>query len=318
VLSSIAGSVSDGRPWYGREVEQGSVAYLLFEGDAFWKRALALREVGGLALAHLHYVRMGEPLSPTRTRDGEAPSRGEQEALGHLDAIATEVATRQEPPVRLLIIDTVRASMDGSEDSSEHTSAYLRSVRRLMARVPAAGVILSHHSGWQDGENKRKRERGSSAWRGNVDTTLYLEGGDWVDDTKTARRLTLQTFKVRDGEEPPPLRLVRKRVELSARDRHGRLVTSCVIDRDWHPPTPASAAARDDAFDHRVLRLIGDRPELATAQTKLRQTLNVRTADLSAAMSRLLLRQWVTLPDRKGQPYTVTLLGQAVLNGQTP
>jgi hypothetical protein len=95
-------------------------------------------------------------------------------------------------------VDTVRASLSGSEDSSEHVSAYLRAVGRVLATVPGAAALLVHHAGWQDGEGKRPRERGSSAWRGNVDGTLYIEAGKY-DQEHHERRLILRTLKVRDG-----------------------------------------------------------------------------------------------------------------------
>ena len=87
--------------------------------------------------------------------------------------------------------------MTGSEDSSEHVSAFLRAGRRLMARTPGAAWCLVHHAGWQDGDSARKRERGSSAWRGNCDATLYLEAGEY-DTERGEALLTLRVLKVRD------------------------------------------------------------------------------------------------------------------------
>ena len=55
-----------------------------------------------------------------------------------------------------MIIDTVRASLIGSEDGSESVSAYLRAVRRLLAPYPEAAGLLAHHAGWQDGEHGRE------------------------------------------------------------------------------------------------------------------------------------------------------------------
>ena len=61
----------------------------------------------------------------------------------------------------------------------EHVSAYLRAVRRILSSLPDAGALLVHHAGWQgEGKSSRQRERGSSAWRGNVDGTWYLKGED--------------------------------------------------------------------------------------------------------------------------------------------
>ncbi len=111
-----------------------------------------------------------------------------------LTTLTQELATTARPPIVLVIIDTVRASLAGNEDSSEHVAAYLRAVRRLLLCVPGAAALLTHHAGWQDGDTPRKRERGSSAWRGNVDITLYLEAGDYDPDRGEAC-LTLRTCR---------------------------------------------------------------------------------------------------------------------------
>src|SRR5204863_7235303 len=106
-------------------------------------------------------------------------------------------------------------------------AACMRVHRRLLATVPGAAGLIAHHSGWMDGEVPRRRERGSSAWRGNCDGTLYLEAGEY-DQARGEARLTLHSLKVRDGERPAPLHLIRQRVTLTARDRHGRSLTSCI------------------------------------------------------------------------------------------
>ena len=159
------------------------------------------------------------------------PSRGERTVRAALDVLAAHLVTTQSPPVVLVVIDTVCASLSGSEDSSEAVSAYLRAVRRIVAHVPEAAAILAHHAGWQDGESRRKRERGSSAFRGNVDVTLYLEGGHY-DTARGEAQLVLRALKVRDTERPPPIRLVRRRVELAESIGRGEPVTSCIIERD--------------------------------------------------------------------------------------
>ena len=74
--------------------------------------------------------------------------------------------------------------MAGSEDSSEIVAAYMRVHRRLLAALPGAAGLVPITPGGRDGESQRKRERGSSAWRGNCSCTLYLEAGE--SDAATA------------------------------------------------------------------------------------------------------------------------------------
>lgn len=321
VLLDLAAKISDGLRWHGREVLHGSVAYASFEGDAMSRRLEALRRTHGHRLEHLYLVRASDPISPHVTRDGETRSIGERDLDAALQRLHEDLSAAQRPPIRLLIIDTARASMAGSEDSSEHVSAYLRAVRRLLATLPDAGAILAHHAGWQDGEDRRRRERGSSAWRGNCDATLFLEAGDY-DHERGEAELTLTSRKVRDAELPPPLSLIRRRVDLLETNRRGEPVTSCVIDRDRRPrEDQATRKAREIETqareeDRKTLRAIADRPELATSYDKLRLLLGGRKASVQESVTRLVQRGMVA-PGRRGQPYIVTPAGEALLTEES-
>ena len=130
VLLDLSGHVNAGLRWHGRDVATGSVVYLSFEADALGKRLSAMREIGGQRLDHLHIVRASDPISPLVDRDRiEVPSRGEILIINTFDQIVADVADTNRPPVRLVIVDTIRASLSGSEDSSENVSAYLRAAR---------------------------------------------------------------------------------------------------------------------------------------------------------------------------------------------
>lgn len=319
VLLDLAAAVSAGLPWHGRSTRTGAVVYLSYEGDALGLRLRAARDVRGHRLDHVHIVRAADPLSPRMTRDGgEACAPGEIAVGDALVSLAAELVTASEPALVLVIIDTARASMAGSEDNSEHVAAYLRAVRRLMARVPGAAVILAHHAGWQDGESARKRERGSSAWRGNGDATLYLEAGEY-DESNGECPLTLRALKVRDDERPAPLHMIRRRVELNEANEQGQPVTSCVIEpdrrtrQDREADETAAADAGSRAVDLKTLRLIDSRPDVATSQDRIRLALGARRDLAYASIERLLSRGWVAIPARQRQPYTLTLKGRQAL-----
>lgn len=219
-------------------------------------------------------------------------------------------------------VDTVRASLAGSEDNSEQVSAYLRAGRRILARHPGAAMVFNHHAGWQDGETQRKRERGSSAWRGNCDATLYLEAGDYdVESGET--RLTVKTLKARDAERAAPIHLIRRRVELPGEiDRHGQPVTSCVIEADRRTREDRQAeieratACETQGIDIKTLKVIAERPELATSLERIRMALGSRKAAVSESVARLMRVGWI-LPGGRGEPYTVTPEGAGAL-AQSP
>jgi hypothetical protein len=319
VLLSIAAAVSDVGTWCGRAVAVGSVAYLSFEGDALNLRLRALVDVQHRALDNVYLLRAAEPLSPTLGRDRvELPSLGERLAAVEIDALGARLAADGRPAIALVIVDTVRASLTGSEDSSEDVSAYLRVVRRLVARVPGAAIVLAHHSGWQDGDAKRPRERGSSAWRGNSDATLYLDCFE-DDVARGEARLTLRALKMRDVERPAPLALIRRRVELGICDADGRPLTSCIIEPDTRTAIDRAAdeAAKTEGDHHvadlQLLRLVSSRPDLARSAVALRAGLGVKQTRVEETIARLLQAGHLARPEKQRHPYTITAEGCRVL-----
>ncbi len=317
MLLDLAAAVSSGVAWHGRYVQQGSVAYLSYEGDALGVRLQAIRDVTGHRLDHVYGTRAQDPLSPRIDRDGEVPSLGELAATAALQALSVTLRATGRPPVSLLMIDTVRASLTGSEDSSEHVSAYLRVVRRMLTSVPGAAAILAHHAGWQDGDTQRKRERGSSAWRGNCDATFYLEVGASRSESGETE-LTLRTLKVRDDERPAPLRLVRRVVEVPGQmNRRGDPITSCVIERDrrTREDREAERVAAVDAsqreLDLLVLRAMRDYPA-ATSISSLRPYVSQQMEAVRGAVARILCTQ-LAVAGKRGQPFALTAAGLAAL-----
>lgn len=318
---SLVAAISSGTPWHGRPVQHGSVVYLLFEGDAFGLRLRAFQQETGDRFDHLYVLRLHDPLSPQVTRDEETPSFGERQVRDHLTTLTAWLKDRKLPPVVLLVIDTVRASLVGSEDGSDDVAAYLRVVRRLLAALPGAAALLTHHAGWQDGEHKKKRERGSSTWRGNCDATFYLELVEYHPDRGEAE-LQLSALKTRDADRPPTVRLMRRRVGLPETDAYGQQVESCVIGADWRTKEDRAAAqaaeqaAAHERIDLATLQAIHKHPAV-TSQDRLKLLLNAGKGIVGPSLSRLLAKGWIELPARQRQPYTITHAGQGVLTNST-
>lgn len=318
VLLDVAAAISSGFSWHGRGVTQGSVVYVSFEGDAIGLRLRALHEHRRARLEHVYTIRAINPISPILSREGEMPSIGEHELANDLNDLQARLTAEGRPSIVLVVIDTVRASLTGSEDGSEAVSAYLRAARRILGRVPDAALILAHHAGWQDGDAARKRERGSSAWRGNVDATLYLEAGTY-DPTRESATLTLTAKKVRDGEPPPELHLTRQRVHFDEKDRHGKPVTSCVIDPDGR--TAADRAAEQEqatqtkqlSADLSVLRTMRDQTTVTNIH-RLQPYVGLKYEAVSASVARVIRAGWA-IDGGRGKPYTITDAGAAALNG---
>jgi RecA-family ATPase len=322
-LLDLASCVGSGIPWHGRVTQLGSVAYCSWEGDGFKRRILALR-AAGQSTEGFHLLRCSQPISPIQARDtGEMQSAGEIELADRLAELSHALALAGRPPIRLLIIDTVRTSLAGSEDASDNVASYLRAVKRLVKALPGAGAILAHHAGWQDGEGGtagkgRKRERGSSAWRGNGDGTVYLEvvGGDSEGDLE----LSLKTIKTRDDTFPHPLPMKRRRVVIpSVFDNFGRPVTSChMVDDDRSPEERAVAAKaaqeeRDRPQDLVILRTVRNNEGMTSLQA-ISGAAHISNAACKVAVDRLVVRRLLIAPPKQRQPYRLSHEGSDLLS----
>lgn len=318
VALDMAAAVADGSAWHGRPSHRGSVVYLAFEGHV-GHRLRAIREAGQHDLDGLYIIHASDALSPVIEHNrSESPSRGEKDAIHDLDTLAADLVSTDSPPIRLIIVDTIRASLSGSEDNSEAASAYLRAIRRIMAHAPGAACLPIHHSGWQDGKESKTRERGSSAFRGNVDGTLYLAAGIYDPNRKEAA-LTLTCLKMRDGEQQPPLNMIRRQVPLDQRfDRWGHPVTTCIIIPDLTSPSEREATEKaakrevEDTADRTLLLLISSRTDI-TSITGMQTTLRVSRDSISQSIGRLIDRGLLVAPTKQRAPYTVTEPGMVWL-----
>lgn len=113
--------------------------------------------------------------------------------------------------------------------------------------------------------------------------------------------------------------MVRQRVHFDEINRHGRPVTSCVIDPDNRTPADRqveqqqATEAAHRTMDVSVLRVIRDNPR-ATSITALRPYVGLRTELVKQSVDRILLAN-LALIGKRGQPYTLTEAGLAMLNG---
>lgn len=313
VATSIAAHVAEGRDWFGRRVRRGAVAYLGFEADDFGARLEAQREAGH-DLGNFYIAQAAAPLSPRIGRDGtEACSDGELAAREALRALAERAAE----PLALVIVDTFRRAMTGSEDPSDNVSAFLRALTRIMRDAPYAGCLGLHHSGWVAGNASKKRERGSSAWRGNSDAVLYLQRKEEAVGG-TAVRLSLTTEKARNAARSAPLSLTLRSVVIGGLDEFGSPRTSCIIEADEHLGQDFEAKREEEQqetqkLDLRTLLAIHGHPTKATSVDGVRKLLSVSKAKAFDAVTRLHAAGLIE-PGERGKPYRLTEKGLAALD----
>lgn len=142
-----------GLPWAGRIVEQGNVLVVCLEGQGgFRLRVLAAETHRDVKLGD-RAVFVEEPMN----------------LLVLADVIGIAKLARRHD-VKLIIVDTLSASIAGTgDDSSNRDMALLISHVKLLVDWTGATVIVVHHTGR---DPNATMERGASVLRGNVDTSI--------------------------------------------------------------------------------------------------------------------------------------------------
>lgn len=183
--------VATGLPWHGHSVQQGDVLCIIAEGGhAFRKR------VEG-------WQRYYEVPTIDRVRFIlDAPDV----LKGGLGAVQKACIHTDFHP-RLVVIDTVKRTMLGDENTSRDVGAWDQACRTAF---PDSCVIGVHHTG-----HAGDRARGSSAWRDHADTMFQIEQPttgqvaytcqkqrDWDDDLKM--QLKLEKLQLPDAPDGTP------------------------------------------------------------------------------------------------------------------
>lgn len=155
VAIDIALHIATGREWQGRAVRAGPVVYVAGEG----KRGLGKRVLGWRS-AKADACRPDFHLLPSAVQ------------ISITDDLAELIATLSDLPVKpaLVVLDTLARNFGpGDENSQRDMGAFVRGIDRLIDATGAA-VIVVHHTGKDDA----KGERGSSALRGALDTSILV------------------------------------------------------------------------------------------------------------------------------------------------
>jgi hypothetical protein len=158
VALDMACCVALGRPWHGRPVMQTPVLYVVGEGLAGYKKRVR-------AWCEINEVPQSELRGKLLLTRGSVQIGGEE-----WPALTEWVINNK---AGLVVVDTqARATVGFEENSSSEQGVIIRHCDAL--RELAGGVmLLVHHTGHANGE-AADRGRGSSAWRGAVDTELLL------------------------------------------------------------------------------------------------------------------------------------------------
>lgn len=200
VVLDIGFAIARGKPWMGKDTEQGGVVYVAAEGGGnIRKRFKALR---------LHYQAHGVPMALVPC----AVDLGGQGADVQPLLTLIQEAQQDVGKVALVVIDTLsRAMAGGNENAPEDMTAFVRNVDRIRNAVHSH-VIVVHHSG----KNKANGARGHSSLRAATDTEIEVADK------------TISVTKQRDMDPGAPVAFDLLPIEVGM-DAKGRAVTSCVV-----------------------------------------------------------------------------------------
>jgi hypothetical protein len=120
--------------------------------------------------------------------------------------------------IRLITIDTLNRSLNGSESKDEDMAKYLRAAVAMAAQFQCL-VLIVHHCGYDE-----THPRGHTSLRGGAD-------GDIAVTKDAAGRVCTEVKNLRDGPEGAKTRSRLDIVEVGT-DDHGQIITSCTIKRD--------------------------------------------------------------------------------------
>lgn len=211
--ADLALHIAAGKPWNGREIEQGGVIWLAMEGAfGISNRIAAWRREHGLEDYTIPFAVVPVALNLLHP-DGDT---------GPLIAAIKAAAERLGMPVRLIVVDTLsRAIAGGNENAPDDMGALVTNGTKIQQKVKAH-VLWIHHSG----KDEAKGARGHSLLRAATDTEIEIT----AEGAQRVARVTKQRELDNSGEFAFTLRVV----ELG-QNRRNKAVTSCVVEYSTGP-----------------------------------------------------------------------------------
>ncbi|AWT43196.1 MULTISPECIES: AAA family ATPase [Streptomyces] len=218
LILDMAGHIGTGMQWHGHYVRQGTVVYLVAEGEqGIRKRVRAWEQHHGVRMDNVAFLpRPVQAKSPEWT-------------------VFTELA-RQLEPVFVVIDTQARVSVGVEENSNKEMGEVVDRMDDLR-RATGACIGLVHHTGHQ-GEHGR----GASAVKGAMQSEVTItKKGEHVESIT----LTVKSSKQKDEEQGRDLLFGLKRISLDGEYKpDGRPVTSLVVESldamPERPPEPGT------------------------------------------------------------------------------
>lgn len=207
-VMSLAMAVATGTRWGSIECLHGGVAYVCGEGlSGIGKRLLGLKKQLGVS-PNNNLLISSDAVLFTNT----------SQVWALIDRLRAQFVA---PPLRLLVIDTKTANMDGAENDSEVMGKMVRHLRLIQKAFGCAVVVIDHVS-----KGDESRERGSSVQTGAAEVSYLIKRLDdaSVDgNANVAFRSEMLCAKPpKDFEEPGPLSFEAQVVPIGSKENPKR------------------------------------------------------------------------------------------------
>jgi hypothetical protein len=206
--------VAKGWEYRDRAVQQGTIAYLAFEGGhGFRKRCEALR---------IHYGTPPEDRPPLHILAGNVNLVTDHKEL--IKEIAAQMKDFGATKPVAVVLDTLNKSLRGSESKDADMAAYISAAEAVRDAFDCV-VIIVHHCGYDE-----TRMRGHSSLPAALDTSLAIVRNENV--------ATMLVEYMRDGPEDIELSYKSKVVEVGQQP-NGKAITTLVME--WGDETDIDA-----------------------------------------------------------------------------
>lgn len=206
-MLDLAMHVALGRPWRGKEVEQGGVIYAALEGGFGTNNRIC-------AFKQYYSIESEIPLAIIRSSVNFLDAEGDIEKLAN----SVKAAKEKIGNVKLIVIDTLARAISGGDENSSTDMGQMIIHADYLRSITSAHISFIHHSG----KDKALGARGHSSLRAAVDTEIEISR----EDEKSPSQIKF--VKQREMEMIDPLFFTLESKELGV-DKRGRPVTSCAV-----------------------------------------------------------------------------------------
>jgi len=173
---SLAMSVAEGVPCYGRDVDQGLVVYLATEAPgSIRSRMQALKKYHGRKLENLAMVPV--PLN-FYSNSGDATS---------VVTLVEELERIKGKKVRMIIGDTLARMSAGANENSGEDMGPVMERFSMVTQATGSAMIIIHHNG----KDQARGARGWSGIRAHIDTEIEVEDSQGVKSAKVTKQREL-------------------------------------------------------------------------------------------------------------------------------